>query len=96
MVSEFGALETLQSSTSVPQDVVEYIEAGRNPNVYTRQFSEAVTRASQDMHGNMAAHQDFARILGDKMGSAFPELIDDIKRAQSHHVEANHKSPTDT
>ncbi|CCG83714.1 protein of unknown function [Taphrina deformans PYCC 5710] len=81
LVTDYAALDALKDSidVSVPQDVVEYIEAGRNPNVYTRQFSEAVTRESQNLHGKMTAHKEFAAQLGDLIKLEYPELSRDIE-----------------
>lgn len=88
MVQRLGSLEALaqQVSLTVPQDVLEYIEAGRNPNVYTRQFSEAVTKESQGMHGKMSAHQDFASLLGALIKDEMPELSTDVDRAMRDRV----------
>lgn len=62
-------LERLEARRSdglmVPQDVVEYLDAGRNPNVYTRQFSEQVTKELQLLHGRMLGYQQFSQLLND-------------------------------
>lgn len=94
LVSQYEALEGLGRSTSlsVPQDVVEYIEAGRNPNVYTRQFSEAVTREAQDLKGKMTAFQSFSDILAgaieDESHGFGPAITADVQRAKQINVDA--------
>ena len=67
-------------SVSVPQDVLEYVEAGRNPHVYTRQFSEAVVRDNQAVHGKMKAHADFANDLELEILAHMPELRPDLEQ----------------
>lgn len=65
---------------AVPQDVLEYIEGGRNPHVYTRQFSEAVVRDNQAVNGKIRAHADFAEDLEAEILAHMPELKDDLAR----------------
>lgn len=89
LVGDYSALESMKSESgiNIPQDVVEYVEAGRNPNVYTRQFSEAVTKESQGMHGKMTAHEDFATVLGSLVEQEFPELRDQVAMAMQEEVQ---------
>lgn len=93
LVNDYKELESIKDATGidVPQDVLEYIEAGRNPNVYSRQFSEAVTRESQGMHGKMAAHKDFAVVLGGCIEQDFPELTNHVGLALQERVVAEEK-----
>jgi mediator of RNA polymerase II transcription subunit 10 len=39
----------------IPLDVVEYIENGRNPDVYTREFAELLAKQNQFVNGKMKA-----------------------------------------
>lgn len=39
----------------IPQDVLLYIEGGRNPDVYTRQFSELLQKDNQFVNGKLQA-----------------------------------------
>lgn len=93
LVDEYSELEAIKSSTGidVPQDVLEYIEAGRNPNVYTRQFSEAVARESQSLHGKMAAHEDFAVVLGGCIERQIPDLGAQVGSALQEKVVVQNK-----
>ncbi|BFZ55830.1 RNA polymerase II mediator complex subunit [Savitreella phatthalungensis] len=78
-----SARTTETTDVDVPQDVLEYIEQGRNPNVYTRQFSEAVVRDNQAMAGKMQAHADFAQQLEAAMLKDMPELADTLARVKA-------------
>jgi mediator of RNA polymerase II transcription subunit 10 len=40
---------------TVPLDVVEYIENGRNPDVYTREFVELLAKQNHYINGKMKA-----------------------------------------
>ena len=62
----------------IPADVVQYVVDGRNPDVYTREFVEAVRRLTQHLRGKRAAIHHIQPVLRDKMESEFPELKVDL------------------
>lgn len=60
----------------IPLDVLQYIEEGRNPDVYTREFVEATKKSNQYLRGKMIAMHDLRDVLGKKISNEFPELSD--------------------
>ncbi|KAK3504822.1 mediator of RNA polymerase II transcription subunit 10 [Neurospora crassa] len=64
----------------IPIPLITYVENGRNPDVYTREFIELVRRSNQLMRGKMHAFRDFRDVLAGEMEAALPELREDIKR----------------
>jgi mediator of RNA polymerase II transcription subunit 10 len=82
-----SSLQTLHATTStnpslpsVPPELLEYVENGRNPDIYTREFVELVRRGNQLMRGKMHAFGEFRDVLAREMASALPELRDDVER----------------
>ncbi|ATY63782.1 mediator of RNA polymerase II transcription subunit 10 [Cordyceps militaris CM01] len=65
---------------SVPPELLEYVENGRNPDIYTREFVELVRRGNQLMAGKMGAFGSFRDVLAHNMATAMPELRDDVAR----------------
>lgn len=65
---------------SVPPELLEYVENGRNPDIYTREFVELVRRGNQLMRGKTRAFGLFRDILAEQMRCAMPELRDDVDR----------------
>ncbi|KAI0114872.1 mediator complex, subunit Med10 [Daldinia grandis] len=63
---------------SVPPELVAYVENGRNPDIYTREFVEAVRRGNQLMRGKQAAFASFRDVLAAEMHRALPELGADV------------------
>jgi len=66
---------------AVPREVIQYIEDGRNPDIYTREFIEIVVKQNQFMKGKMEAYRDFRDVLADQIKVSFPELagkVDDV------------------
>lgn len=71
---------------SVPLDIIEYIENGRNPDVYTREFVELLAKQNQYVNGKMHAMNHFRNILSSQIKDAYPDLessINDINQRTS-------------
>ncbi|PSS18611.1 hypothetical protein M430DRAFT_121260 [Amorphotheca resinae ATCC 22711] len=65
---------------SIPPELIQYVDNGRNPDIYTREFVELARRGNQLMKGKMTAFADFRDVLAGEMGKALPELREDIGR----------------
>ncbi|KHN99659.1 Mediator complex, subunit Med10 [Metarhizium album ARSEF 1941] len=68
------------SLPSVPPELLEYVENGRNPDIYTREFVELVRRGNQLMRGKMHAFGQFRDALARETAAALPELRPDVER----------------
>lgn len=75
----------------VPVDVINYIEGGRNPDIYTREFVEVTAKSNARLKGKMIGFRKLADVLGDKLGQEFPRLTGEIenlkKRTSIENVE---------
>ncbi|GKT88213.1 mediator of RNA polymerase II transcription subunit 10 [Colletotrichum tofieldiae] len=69
-----------QSLQRIPPELVQYVENGRNPDIYTREFVELVRRGNQLMKGKMGAFAQFRDVLADHIERGMPELRDDVAR----------------
>lgn len=65
---------------SVPPELLEYVENGRNPDIYTREFVELVRRGNQLMRGKARAFAAFRDVLAADVAATMPELRDDVAR----------------
>lgn len=71
----------------VPLDIVEYIENGRNPDVYTREFVELLAKQNQYVNGKMKGMNEFRDILSEQLKEAYPDLenaINDINNRTTY------------
>jgi hypothetical protein len=64
----------------IPPDVIHYVQDGRNPDIYTREFVELTMRNNQKLKGKTEAFAQFRDILAKDLAGAVPELKDDVKR----------------
>lgn len=71
---------------NIPFEVVQYIEDGRNPDVYTREFVEAIRRSNQYQRAKMHGLKQLRDSLAEKISEEFPDLepaVDDIIKRTS-------------
>lgn len=64
---------------SVPTEILHYVDNGRNPDIYTREFVELARKNNQLMRGKMQAFGSFRDVIAGEMEKVFPELGEDIK-----------------
>lgn len=67
----------------IPVDIINYIEDGRNPDIYTREFVEVNARMNANLKGKMENFLKLRDVLSDKVVNEFPDLkgtIEDVKR----------------
>ncbi|KAH0608186.1 uncharacterized protein H6S33_002238 [Morchella sextelata] len=69
----------LPPDVAVPREVIQYIEDGRNPDIYTREFVEIVVKQNQFMKGKMEAYRDFRDVLAEQIKVSFPELSEKVE-----------------
>jgi mediator of RNA polymerase II transcription subunit 10 len=64
--SQLSSLKASSQNSALPevtQELVEYVDGGRNPDVYTREFMELTVRGNQTLRGRGEAFEGFAGIL---------------------------------
>jgi mediator of RNA polymerase II transcription subunit 10 len=62
--------------------VVQYVEDGRNPDIYTREFVELVAKSNQLMNGKRRAFMRFRDVLAEQIEAGFPELTEEVRKVQ--------------
>ncbi|KKK23876.1 hypothetical protein AOCH_002907 [Aspergillus ochraceoroseus] len=68
------------SSIQLPPEIIDYVDAARNPDIYTREFVELVQRGNQDLKGKKEAFASFRDVLAREMRSAMPECRGEVDR----------------
>jgi mediator of RNA polymerase II transcription subunit 10 len=84
LVEQLSTLEAARDTADypIPIDVISYIEDGRNPDVYTREFVELTAKSNARLKGKMQLFALLRDVLGAKLAAEFPRLapaIEDIK-----------------
>ena len=68
------------ASIQLPPEIIDYVDAARNPDIYTREFVELVQRGNQDLKGKKEAFASFRDVLAREMRSAMPECCREVDK----------------
>jgi mediator of RNA polymerase II transcription subunit 10 len=85
ILSLLSQLRTLISSApnlaiSIPEEVIDYVQEGRNPDIYTREFVELVMKLNQMHKGKTEAFGRFKDVLAQEFVGAVPEMEGPVKK----------------
>ncbi|KAK6534214.1 RNA polymerase II mediator complex subunit [Arthrobotrys megalospora] len=81
LAAKFDHLQTAAEGVHdlwIPREVIGYVEHGRNPDIYTREFVELAIKQNQHLNGKQRAFQDFRDVLAEHINTTFPELRGDV------------------
>ncbi|RCK63874.1 Mediator of RNA polymerase II transcription subunit 10 [Candida viswanathii] len=79
----------------IPIDVISYIEDGRNPDIYTREFIEVNAKNNARLKGKMNGFKTLRDVFGEKLKLEFPDLeksVDDIVKRTSVEGQTTHSN----
>ncbi|AOA63399.1 Subunit of the RNA polymerase II mediator complex [Komagataella phaffii GS115] len=79
VVEHLQKLHNTDLNIPIPVDVVNYIEDGRNPDIYTREFVEVVRKLNQFLRGKQLGFKYAQSTLGQKIVNEFPELKEQVE-----------------
>ncbi|EEA27556.1 RNA polymerase II mediator complex subunit [Talaromyces marneffei ATCC 18224] len=77
------------ASIQLPPEIIDYVDAARNPDIYTREFVELVQRGNQDLKGKKEAFASFRDVLATEMRSAMPECRREVDRVVANTAGPN-------
>ncbi|PBP22706.1 transcription factor subunit Med10 [Diplocarpon rosae] len=81
LLKVYNTASRTNSFPSIPPELIQYVDNGRNPDIYTREFVELVRKGNQLMKGKMDAYASFRDVLAQEIGHALPEVRDDVVKA---------------
>ncbi|CAL3964851.1 hypothetical protein PZA11_002241 [Diplocarpon coronariae] len=81
LLKVYNTASRTNSLPSIPPELIQYVDNGRNPDIYTREFVELVRKGNQLMKGKMDAYASFRDVLAQEIGHAMPEVRDDVVKA---------------
>lgn len=66
------------NNVNVAPEIIDYVDDGRNPDIFTRDFVELVQRGNAVLNGKQKAFKDFSKIFATKLKDAFDGMDDEI------------------
>ena len=61
-----------------------YVDQGKNPSLYTREFTEQVALENMYMNGKLTSMKTYEDMLATAISENFPELSSDIEQKRKH------------
>jgi mediator of RNA polymerase II transcription subunit 10 len=90
LTESLSTLKTLTSPTestsnpihdvAVAPEIVDYVDDGRNPDIFTRDFVELVQRGNAVINGKQAAFRDFTENYAQKLKEGIPGVSRQVDR----------------
>ena len=78
-LQEIDRCKHLFGDVTVPMNVLQYIDQGTNPQLYTKDLMERVLAKNEEVKGKIEVYQQFHDSLSEELDKAFPNLISDYK-----------------
>lgn len=88
LTNSLAHLQTLTSKNASPQnpihqvsiapEIIDYVDDGRNPDIFTREFVENVQRGNAVVNGKRNAFKDFSQILAGTIKEKLPGWEEDV------------------
>ncbi|KAI9484236.1 MAG: transcription factor subunit Med10 of mediator complex-domain-containing protein [Benjaminiella poitrasii] len=60
----------------IPEEVINYVEHGKNPDIFTQGFVERAATENQFTNGKIKAVNEFQQLLSEEFTKSFPDLYD--------------------
>ncbi|CAO3627735.1 unnamed protein product [Mucor hiemalis] len=68
----------------IPEEVINFVEQGRNPDKFTQDFVERAATENQFTNGKIKAVSEFRSLLSEEFTKSFPDLYEDNKATEEH------------
>ncbi|KAL9101788.1 MAG: hypothetical protein Q9163_002984 [Psora crenata] len=86
------SLQQLSASSSalptmIPPEIITYIEDGRNPDIYTREFVELVQKSNMYLKGKSDAFRGFRDVLAEEIVAGEVGSRDEVEKILGSRVE---------
>ncbi|KAI9597389.1 transcription factor subunit Med10 of mediator complex-domain-containing protein [Syncephalis fuscata] len=77
LVTRYRDLTELGSNMEImiPEEVIRYVEDGRNPDLFSREFAERTVAENQFANGRMKAFETFGQQLMEELGQVLPAHV---------------------
>ena len=64
------------AEVEVPPEIFQYIDQGRNPQLYTKDCLQKVKTKNEEIKGKIDAYKDFKNILEEELKKELPQTMD--------------------
>ena len=79
LIENMRSIEKVKGEVSdvvVPPEIFQYIDQGRNPQLYTKDCLQKVVTKNEEIKGKIDAYKDFKNILEEELKKELPQTMD--------------------
>ncbi|KDR16737.1 mediator of RNA polymerase II transcription subunit 10 [Zootermopsis nevadensis] len=74
-LQEIDKLKSLPQEVHIPLEVFDYIDQGRNPQLYTKDCIEKALTKNEQVRGKIEAYKKFKTLLATQLNNVFPNEL---------------------
>jgi len=91
IISSFRQLESLRGSVDIeiPYQVLDYIDKGSNPELYTHDLLEQCIEKNEATKGKIEAFETFRNALAEEISTTFPVAYNEYRTIKGDGVAVN-------
>jgi len=85
IVRGFKDIDNSKNSVSrveIPIEVFQYIDEGKNPNLYTKERIERALERNEQVKGKIEVYSEFRAELLNQLSHVYPKLVETYKEAR--------------
>ncbi|ORZ26073.1 transcription factor subunit Med10 of mediator complex-domain-containing protein [Absidia repens] len=71
----------------IPEEVINYVENGQNPDLFTQAFVSRTATENQFTNGKIQAVDNFRSLLSDEFAKSFPDLYENNNDLDSPYID---------
>ncbi|KAI8382352.1 mediator complex, subunit Med10 [Blakeslea trispora] len=78
IIEHYKEIEQLKDGIDsfIPEEVINFVEHGKNPEIFTQGFVERTATENQFTNGKINAVKEFRELLSGEFTKSFPDLYD--------------------
>ncbi|KAI8376658.1 mediator complex, subunit Med10 [Choanephora cucurbitarum] len=78
IIEHYKEIEQLKDGIDsfIPEEVINFVEHGKNPEIFTQGFVERTATENQFTNGKINAVKEFRELLSEEFTKSFPDLYD--------------------
>ncbi|CEP14746.1 hypothetical protein [Parasitella parasitica] len=78
IIEHYKELDDLKDGVDsfIPEEVINFVEHGKNPDIFTQRFVERAATENQFTNGKIKAVGEFRQLLTEEFTKSFPDLYE--------------------
>lgn len=75
-MQEIEKFKSFVADVEVPPEIFQYVDQGRNPQLYTKDCLQKVVTKNEEVKGKVDAYKSFKTVLEEELTKELPQMMD--------------------